>query len=52
MFIRSVIDSARKDFKIDGLLYQNDVESLHRVEKCIQGCKKCVTDYSQLEKGK
>jgi len=40
MFIGSVIDSARKDIKIDGLFYQNDVESLHHVEKCIQGYKK------------
>ena len=40
MFINSVIDSARKDINVDGLFYQNDVESLHHVEKCIQGFKK------------
>ena len=40
MFVNSVIDSARKDIKVDGLFYQNDVESLHHVEKCIQGFKK------------
>ena len=36
MFISSVIDSARKDLNVEGLYYQNDVESLHSVEKCIQ----------------
>ena len=40
MFIESVIQSARDGTNIQGLYYQNDVESQHAVEKCIQHYKK------------
>lgn len=40
LFIESVIQSARDGTNIQGLYYQNDVESQHAVEKCIQHYKK------------
>ena len=39
-FAESVIKSAREGTQLDGLYYQNDVESLHAIEKRIQGFKK------------
>ena len=39
-FIECVIKSAREGTNIDGLYYQNDIESLHAVEKRIQNFKK------------
>ena len=35
-FVESVILSAHAGMNVDGLFYQNDVESLHAIEKRIQ----------------
>ena len=40
LFIETVIQSARAKADIQGFCYQNDVESQHAVEKCIQNYKK------------
>ena len=39
LFSESVIKSARVGTELNGLYYQNDVESLHAIEKRIQGFK-------------
>ena len=39
-FVESVIQSARKGYDVCGLYYQNDVESLHHVEKMNQNFEK------------
>ena len=40
LFIETVIQSAREKADIQGLYYQNDVESQHAVQKSIQNYKK------------
>ena len=40
LFIDSVIQSSRENTNVRGLYYTNDIESLHAVEKCIQGYQK------------
>ena len=40
LFIETVIRSAREKADIQGLYYQNDLESQHAVKKCIQNYKK------------
>ena len=40
LFTETVIQSAREKADIQGLYCQNDVESQHAVEKCIQNYKK------------
>ena len=40
MFVDSVIDSVRRNTDVHGLYYQNDVEYIHSVQKCIQNFKK------------
>ena len=40
LFVENVIQSARENADINGLYYQNDVESQHAVQKCLQNYKK------------
>ena len=35
-FLQSVIQSAREGANVVGLFYQNDIEPVHAIEKCIQ----------------
>ena len=52
LFISSVIQSAREGSNVNGLYYQNDIESQHSVEKCIQGFQKkdVITVVQNLKK--
>lgn len=40
LFTESIIESARNGTGVQGLYYQNDVECMHSVQKCIQNFKK------------
>ena len=40
LLVESVIESARDGTDAHGLYYQNDIEVIHAVQKCIQNSKK------------